>query len=382
MKENSRIRRKPPPSADEWQLGNSHDFAAGRPSHRASSVVTSIFPPHSHLPFIGALGLSLFLHAGVFRVMFPMILPTPPAVQLPTVELSLENEAPSPADTAAATEQDDNAELHVLQGFHATALERTAALEERLSSALTQQADAEAARQQQIASLEAAQADAEAARQQQVIALEATQTVMNDQIETLTVEKADLTAQLANEQQRSADLERQLQEQTRAKESEISGVKGAYDRLVAELQGEISQKEIALHRAKEKLTVSIVDRVLFPSGQATLTPEGRRLIEKVGVVLAKVSDRRILIEGHTDNVPIGGTLRTVFPSNWELSTARATEVVKYLIAQGKLPANRLSAVGRADTAPVAGNEDEAGRMQNRRIEIILLPPEDPASGLS
>jgi len=331
---------------------------------------------------MGALGLSLFLHAGAFRVLFPMNLPTPPAAQLTTVELALEDEVPSPAGTDETAEQDDNAELQVLQGFHAAALERTAALEERLSGALTQQAEAEAAHQQQMASLEAAQAEAEAAHQQQVASLEATHTVMSDQIETLTVEKADLSAQLAHEQQRSADLERQLQEQSRATEAEISGVKGAYDRLVAELQGEISQKEIALHRVKEKLTVAIVDRVLFPSGQATLTPEGRRLIEKVGVVLAKVSDRRILIEGHTDNVPIGGTLRATFPSNWELSTARATEVVKYLIAQGKLPTNRLSAVGRADTAPVASNDDEAGRMQNRRIEIILLPPEDQASGLS
>jgi len=133
---------------------------------------------------------------------------------------------------------------------------------------------------------------------------------------------------------------------------------------------------------KEKLSVAIVDRILFPSGQATLTPEGQRLIEKVGAALAKVSDRRILIEGHTDSVPIRGTLRATFPSNWELSTARATEVVKSLIAQGKLPANRLSAVGRADTAPVASNDNEAGRMQNRRIEIILLPPEEQAGGLS
>src|SRR5262249_28993859 len=147
-------------------------------------------------------------------------------------------------------------------------------------------------------------------------------------------------------------------------------------------KGEISQKEIALHRAKEKLTVTIVDRVLFPSGQATLTPEGRHIIEKVGAVLARVSDRRILIEGHTDNVPIGETLRTVFPSNWELSAARATEVVKYLIAKRRPPANHLRAVGRADTAPVARNTRKDGRMKNRRIEIILLPPEDQPRELS
>jgi chemotaxis protein MotB len=364
MRENIHMKRRSLPSTGGWQLGSDLDFAADLPSHRASAAVTTIVPSHSHLPFLCTLGFSLFLHAAVFGVTLPITLTTPPAAPLPIVELALETEVPSPADTADTAAQDDTSELQVLQEFHASALERTTALEERLSGALTQQAETEAAHQQQLASLEA------------------TNTVMNDQVETLTGEKADLSAQLANERQRREDLERQLQEQTRAREAEISGVTGAYDRLVAELQGEISQKEIALHRVKEKLTVSIVDRVLFPSGQATLTPDGRRIIEKVGVVLAKVSDRGILIEGHTDNVPIGGTLRTLFPSNWELSTARATEVVKYLIAQGKLPANRLSAVGRADTAPVADNDSEAGRMQNRRIEIILLPPEDQPSGLS
>jgi len=361
------MKRRPPLSTGGWQLGSDLDFVADLPSRAVSLAGTTTVPSHSHLLSLCTLGLSLFLHAAVFRVTSPLTLTPPPVAQLAMVDLTLETEVPSPADTADSADtaaHEDNPELQALAGFHASALERAAALEERLSGALTQQAETEAAHQQQLASLEA------------------TNTVISDQVETLTVEKADLSAQLANERQRSEELEHQLQEQTHAKEMEVSGVKGAYDRLVAELQGEISQKEIALHRVKEQLTVSIVDRILFPSGQATLTPEGRRLIEKVGVVLAKVSDRRILIEGHTDNVPIGGTLRTQFPTNWELSTARATEVVKYLIAQGKLPANRLSAVGRADTAPVADNDSEAGRMQNRRIEIILLPPEQQPSGLS
>jgi chemotaxis protein MotB len=257
-----------------------------------------------------------------------------------------------------------DADLNALHSFRAAALERTTALEEALTSALNQQTAAEAMRQQQVATLEAAH------------------TALSGQLEALTVEKADLSAQLVSERQRIAELERQLQEQLRVKETEISGVKSAYDRLVAELKGEISQKEIALRQVKDRLMVTIVDRVLFPSGQATLTPEGRRLIEKVGAILARVPNRRILIEGHTDNVPIGETLRTVFPTNWELSTARATEVVKYLIAQTKLPAYRLSAVGRADTAPVASNSSEEGRAQNRRIEIILLPPETQPHSLS
>ena len=158
----------------------------------------------------------------------------------------------------------------------------------------------------------------------------------------------------------------------------VAGVyenKETYDRLVAALQGEISQKEIALHQAKDKLTVTILDRILFPSGQATLTPEGEQLIEKVGAILVKVAGQRILIEGHTDNVPIGATLSTRFPSNWELSSARAAEVVKYLISRVQLSPQQLSAVGRADTSPVASNTNEEGRRLNRRIEIIVLPLE-------
>ena len=88
-----------------------------------------------------------------------------------------------------------------------------------------------------------------------------------------------------------------------------------------------------------------------------------------------VTDHRIQIEGHTDNQEIGPVLKKMFASNWELSTARATEVVKYLLTHSQLPADRLVAVGRADTVPVAANTTEEGRQQNRRIEILLLPPE-------
>lgn len=355
---NARIDRKPVPSADGWQLGDDCGPSAWTYRHLpAAAPATS--PPRSRRLLVCTLGLSLLVHTAILGLALPMNLAAPPALQLTMVELT-----PDVDVTSAPADRTDNTEVQTLRGFHSSALERTAALEERLTSVRTRQVETEAARQQQLASLESAH------------------TALNGQVETLTVEKADLSAQLAGERQRLTDLEQQLQEKIQAKEREISGVKGAYDRLVAELQGEISQKEIALHHAKDKLTVTIVDRVLFPSGQATLTPEGQRLIEKVGAVLAKVSDRRILIEGHTDNVPIGETLRSIFPTNWELSTARATEVVKYLIAQTKLPANHLSAVGRADTAPVASNASEDGRMQNRRIEIILLPPEDQPGGLS
>src|SRR5438874_1070674 len=116
-------------------------------------------------------------------------------------------------------------------------------------------------------------------------------TNLSEQVEAMSEEKVDLSTQLASERQRSAELDQQLQATRQEKEAALSEVKGTYDRLVAALKGEISQKDIALHQAKERLVVTILDRVLFPSGQATLTPEGQRVINKVAAVLAKVHDQ-------------------------------------------------------------------------------------------
>jgi chemotaxis protein MotB len=213
-----------------------------------------------------------------------------------------------------------------------------------------------------------------------VAALEAAHATLTERVESLAEERSDLSARLEAERQRATRLEQELGQALAARRRELAALRATHDQLVAALQREIADKEIALHTAEERLTVRIVDRVLFPSGQAGLTHEGRRLMAKVGPILATATDRRILIEGHTDNVPIGPGLRATYPTNWELSTARATEVVKYLIAHGKLVPERLSAAGRADTMPIASNANDDGRRLNRRIEIILLPPADPSEG--
>ncbi len=314
---------------------------------------------YPHIRLVCGLLSSVLIHIGIvllpwqFFVRMLIDLFPPPAPQLTLIELNMEDISPP----TVTTEKPDSNDIQQLQAFHDAVVERTAALEQTILTAFGQQIEAAAERQQRLTSLEAAQSN------------------LSTQVVALTTERVELSAQLAAERKRAAELERKLQAQLQAKEAEISGVKGAYDQLVAALKGEISQKEIALHQVKEQLVVTILDRVLFPSGQATLTPEGRSIIKKVGSILANVADRRIHIEGHTDNVPIGPTLSMQFPTNWELSTARATEVIKYLISEVKLPPQLLSAVGRADTAPVAGNDSEEGRKQNRRIEIILLPPE-------
>jgi chemotaxis protein MotB len=118
-----------------------------------------------------------------------------------------------------------------------------------------------------------------------------------------------------------------------------------------------------------RLVIQLPNDVLFDSGQTAIKPAGKEALTQVGKVLATVHGRSFQVAGHTDNVPIQ-TAR--FPSNWELSTARAVEVVKLLLAQGVAP-QALSAAGYGEFDPIAGNDTPDGKAKNRRIEITLQP---------
>jgi chemotaxis protein MotB len=111
----------------------------------------------------------------------------------------------------------------------------------------------------------------------------------------------------------------------------------------------------------------LTDQLLFASGQATLQPEGLPLLNEVAQLLNVDTRHPITVEGHTDNIPISSSK---YPSNWELSTDRATTVVRYLIAKG-VNRQRLGAVGYSDLHPIASNATAAGRAKNRRVEIVL-----------
>ena len=117
----------------------------------------------------------------------------------------------------------------------------------------------------------------------------------------------------------------------------------------------------------------MVDRVLFDSGQAQVKPAGLKVLKQVSDILKEVNDKQIRIEGHTDNVPIGPKIADRYPTNWELSTARATSVVRYLIEEGELNPEALTAAGYAQNKSVASNDTPEGRAENRRIEIVLYP---------
>ena len=162
-------------------------------------------------------------------------------------------------------------------------------------------------------------------------------------------------------EEEAAQRERELREATRTREE-----------LIGKLEKEISEGNIKISQLKDRLSVEIVDKILFPSGSDQITGGGKDVLKKVSDILKNVKENSIRIEGHTDDVPIGSKLKDKFPSNWELSTSRATQVVRYLSDQGIDP-GQLQAVGMAEYRPVAPNDTPEGKQRNRRIEIILFP---------
>jgi chemotaxis protein MotB len=146
-----------------------------------------------------------------------------------------------------------------------------------------------------------------------------------------------------------------------------------YQDLQKKLEKEISEGQVQLTEMKNRLTVTMVDKILFPSGSTQISKEGKQVLDKVVSILKDVKDKRIQVEGHTDNVKIVSDLKKRYPTNWELSTARATEVVRYLQTGGIDP-GLLSATGYGEYQPIAPNDTDEGRHKNRRIEIVLLPP--------
>jgi chemotaxis protein MotB len=184
----------------------------------------------------------------------------------------------------------------------------------------------------------------------------------------LTRDVVNLKSRVHENMERIGALEADLA----AKDRAVAQVKGTYDSLVAELKSEIKEGQIKITQLKDKLTVNMVDKILFDSGSAVIKKDGKQVLDRVAEILKGAKDQRIKVEGHTDNVPIGPGLADRFPSNWELSTARATTVVRYLQERGVSPAF-LNAEGYAEYQPVAPNDSEENKAQNRRIEIVLVP---------
>jgi len=177
-------------------------------------------------------------------------------------------------------------------------------------------------------------------------------------------EKGELTGQLAASQ---AELE-QLRLARAAAEKRMA----AFKALAAKLRAMIDSGKIKVEVRKGRMIVKMSDKILFDAGKTEIKPEGQAAIVQITEALKSVADRDFVVAGHTDNIPIKSKK---FASNWELSTARAVEVVRFMIQNG-MDSAHVSAAGFGEFDPVGDNADDAGRQQNRRIEIIVMPNVD------
>jgi chemotaxis protein MotB len=143
--------------------------------------------------------------------------------------------------------------------------------------------------------------------------------------------------------------------------------------IATSLKEEIEAEEIELVELEDTLKVVFIDKILFDSGSVEINQKGRKILLVVADSIRAHKNQNLLVEGHTDNTPLSPALKERFPSNWELSTARAAAVVRFLQKEGQLQPERLSARGYSYYRPVAANQTKEGRHQNRRIEIILGP---------
>lgn len=201
--------------------------------------------------------------------------------------------------------------------------------------------------------------------------------------ESKTVSEAQLGKQSANiEQMRSriADLtaERDVLTEKLAKlaaekKTKVDEVSKSYDSLIDSMKDEIAQGRVIISRLKGQLSVKLQDEILFASGSAEIKSDGKKLLGSLARALAAEPGKAIQIEGHTDNVKIGGALAEKYPTNWELSSARAVSVVRHLVEKEGLEGRRVVAAGFGEFNPVADNATKEGKSKNRRIEIKLLP---------
>lgn len=137
------------------------------------------------------------------------------------------------------------------------------------------------------------------------------------------------------------------------------------------LKDQIEAQQIEVVEENDTLKVIFIDKILFDSGSAEINVRGKELLQAMAGSLKGDKYREIIVDGHTDNVPLSASLQKLFPSNWELSTARAAAVVRFLQEDAGINPQRLSARGYSFYRPVAPNDTEEGRRQNRRIEITL-----------
>jgi len=220
----------------------------------------------------------------------------------------------------------------------------------------------------------------EADKNQEVTALQQEKSALEQQKSALEKDVADQKRQTAAAEQRAVATEQQNAaaihevEQLRADKAHLiaaaRGQQQEYQKLLGGLSSEVEKGKLEVKQYKNMLSVDLADEIFFDSGRATLKPEGKKLLKKVGEALKGYNDKIIRVVGHTDNKPVPKSMHATFPSNWELSVLRATTVVR-LLQEAGVPPESMIASGRGEYDPMAPNDTAEGRQKNRRIAIML-----------
>jgi chemotaxis protein MotB len=184
---------------------------------------------------------------------------------------------------------------------------------------------------------------------------------LGQNVEGLTKERTQLTQAMADTAARLEELRKQ--------KAAADARAATYRELAAKLRSMVDAGQLKIITRDGRMIIALPNDILFDSGRTEVKPDGKAALARVAQALASVGSRKFLVAGHTDNVPIKTEL---FPSNWELSTRRAVEVVHYLVSQGMNP-KVLAAAGYGEFDPIAQNDTAEHRAQNRRIEIVLQP---------
>jgi chemotaxis protein MotB len=186
-------------------------------------------------------------------------------------------------------------------------------------------------------------------------------TSLGQDVSRLETERSGLGGELEQANKRMEELKKaQAQAEARAAQ---------FRKLVTQFKTLTDAGKLKVEIRENRMIIALGDKILFDPGKTDLKPEGKDALKQVTEVLKTLQNRNFQVAGHTDNIPIKSAK---FRSNWDLSTARAVEVVNFMIASGMEP-KRLSAAGYADTSPVALNDTPENKAKNRRIEITLVP---------
>lgn len=184
----------------------------------------------------------------------------------------------------------------------------------------------------------------------------------------LAAKMAQLEAALGDTQKDKSALENALVE-LRKRKAETEGRIAEFKALLDKFKSLIDSGKLKVRIREGRMVVELATDILFPSGSATLSKDGKPAIAEVAALLKSIPDRKFQVEGHTDNVP---TKSGTYKSNWELASARALTVLKAMTDAG-MPPERISAASFGDTKPAKSNDTPEDRAANRRIEIVVVP---------